>query len=118
MPGTSGEVLKKLGVTSVTLPGGEIFAALQSGAIDATEWVGPYNDLALGFYQVAGTTTGPASTSRDRRAAADGQRAGQALAHAELQEIVACGGSGDGDMLAEFNARSGPALRSLVKDHG
>jgi TRAP-type mannitol/chloroaromatic compound transport system substrate-binding protein len=39
-------------MTPVTLPGGEIFPALQSGAIDGAEWIGPYNDLALGFYQV------------------------------------------------------------------
>jgi len=53
MPGLGGEVLNRLGAASVTLPGSEIFQALQSGAIDATEWVGPWNDLALGFYQVA-----------------------------------------------------------------
>src|SRR5918911_434286 len=45
MPGQGGEVLTRLGVTVVTLPGGEIFQNLQSGAIDGTEWVGPYNDL-------------------------------------------------------------------------
>jgi TRAP-type mannitol/chloroaromatic compound transport system substrate-binding protein len=51
-PGNQGRVLQKIGVTPVTLPGGEIFPALQSGAIDGAEWIGPYNDLALGFYQV------------------------------------------------------------------
>ena len=53
MPGLGGEVLKELGATSVLLPGGEIYQALQSGSIDATEWVGPWNDLALGFYREA-----------------------------------------------------------------
>ena len=53
MPGLGGEVLKALGATSVLLPGGEIYQALQSGSIDATEWVGPWNDLALGFYREA-----------------------------------------------------------------
>lgn len=53
MPGLGGEVLNRLGAASVTLPGSEIFQALQSGAIDGTEWVGPWNDLALGFYEVA-----------------------------------------------------------------
>jgi TRAP-type mannitol/chloroaromatic compound transport system substrate-binding protein len=53
MPGLGGEVLNRLGAASVTLPGSEIFQALQSGAIDGTEWVGPWNDLALGFYNVA-----------------------------------------------------------------
>ena len=35
------------------VPGGEIFTALQSGVIDATEWVGPYNDLAFGLHKAA-----------------------------------------------------------------
>jgi len=53
MPGLGGEVIRQLGGTAVTLPGGEIYQALQSGSIDATEWVGPWNDLALGFYREA-----------------------------------------------------------------
>ena len=53
IPGLGGEVLKRAGGTPVSLPGGEIFPSLQSGAIDATEWVGPYNDLAFGLYKAA-----------------------------------------------------------------
>ncbi len=53
MPGLGGEVLRRLGTTVVNLPGGEIFPALQSGTIDGTEWVGPWHDLAFGFYKVA-----------------------------------------------------------------
>lgn len=53
MPGLGGEVLRHLGATVVNLPGGEIYPALQSGTIDGTEWVGPWNDMALGVYKVA-----------------------------------------------------------------
>ena len=53
MPGLGGEVLRSLGATVVNLPGGEISAALQAGTIDGTEWVGPWHDLAFGFYKVA-----------------------------------------------------------------
>ena len=53
MPGLGGEVIKRVGAAAITLPGSEIFPALQSGAIDGTEWVGPWNDLAFGFYKVA-----------------------------------------------------------------
>ena len=53
IPGLGGRVLTELGGTPVLLPGGEIYQALQSGSIDATEWVGPWNDLALGFYREA-----------------------------------------------------------------
>jgi TRAP-type mannitol/chloroaromatic compound transport system substrate-binding protein len=53
MPGLGGEVMRRLGAAVVNLPGGEIFPALQSGTIDGTEWVGPWHDLAFGFYKVA-----------------------------------------------------------------
>ena len=53
MPGLGGEVLDRLGAAATTIPGSEIFPALQSGAIDGTEWIGPWNDLAFGFYKVA-----------------------------------------------------------------
>ena len=53
MPGLGGSVLQKLGVSTINLPGGETFQALQSGTIDATEWVGPWQDLNMGFYKIA-----------------------------------------------------------------
>lgn len=53
MPGLGGKVVAKLGAVPVNLASAKIFPAMQSGAIDATEWAGPWNDLALGFYKVA-----------------------------------------------------------------
>ncbi|MEL7492045.1 MAG: TRAP transporter substrate-binding protein, partial [Pseudomonadota bacterium] len=53
MPGMGGEVLRRIGASAVALSGGEIYQALQSGAIDGTEWVGPWNDLAFGFHREA-----------------------------------------------------------------
>ena len=53
IPGLGGQVMAKLGVTVQALPANEIFQALQTGAIDAAEWVGPYDDEKLGFYKVA-----------------------------------------------------------------
>lgn len=53
IPGLGGEVMKRLGVTVQTIPGGEIYQALQTGAVDAAEWVGPYDDEKLGFQKVA-----------------------------------------------------------------
>ena len=52
IPGLGGQVFTKLGTTVQVLPGGEIFQALQTGAIDATEWVGPYDDTTMGFHEV------------------------------------------------------------------
>jgi TRAP-type mannitol/chloroaromatic compound transport system substrate-binding protein len=53
IPALGGEVMDRLGVSVQVLAGGEIFPALERGAIDATEWVGPYDDEKLGFHNVA-----------------------------------------------------------------
>lgn len=53
IPGMGGKVMDRLGVSVQVLGGAEIFPALERGAIDATEWVGPYDDQKLGFHQVA-----------------------------------------------------------------
>jgi len=53
VPGLGGEVFAKLGVNPVLLPAGEIYTALERGIIDATEWVGPFLDMKMGFYKVA-----------------------------------------------------------------
>ena len=53
IPGMGGMVMDELGVTVQVLAGGDIYTALETGAIDATEWVGPYDDEQLGFYKVA-----------------------------------------------------------------
>ncbi len=53
IPGLGGQVMDRLGATVQVLAGGDIYPALERGAIDATEWVGPYDDERLGFYKVA-----------------------------------------------------------------
>ena len=53
IPGLGGEVLSRAGGAPITLAGAEIFTALQTGTIDATEWVGPYNDRAFGLHKAA-----------------------------------------------------------------
>ena len=53
IPGLGGQVMDRLGVTVQVLPGGEVFQALQTGAIDAAEWVGPYDDEKLSFHKAA-----------------------------------------------------------------
>ena len=54
MGGSGAEVLRRMGAIVVTLPGGEIMSALQSGAIDASEWIGPWLDMAIGLHKAAG----------------------------------------------------------------
>lgn len=51
--GFAGRVIERMGGVPQNLPGGELYSALEKGTIDAAEWVGPYDDLKLGFYKVA-----------------------------------------------------------------
>jgi TRAP-type mannitol/chloroaromatic compound transport system substrate-binding protein len=53
IPGMAGEIFNRAGGSAVNIPGGELYTALQTGVIDAAEWVGPVNDLAFGFPQIA-----------------------------------------------------------------
>ena len=53
IPGLGGEVMQRAGVVQVTMPGSEIFTSLQTGVVDAAEWIGPYNDVALGLHKAA-----------------------------------------------------------------
>lgn len=53
IPGIAGEIMARLGVVTQTLSGSDIYPALEKGAIDAAEWVGPYDDEKLGFHKVA-----------------------------------------------------------------
>lgn len=118
IPGLGGEVLKRAGGTPVSLPGGELYTALQTGTLDATEWVGPYNDLAFGFYKVAKYYYYPGwhepGTTLE---AIINKEAFDALPE-DLQEIVltACK-TVNQDMLAEYTARNNSALNTLVNEH-
>ncbi|MEC9046784.1 MAG: TRAP transporter substrate-binding protein DctP [Planctomycetota bacterium] len=53
IPGLGGKAMDRLGVSVQNLAAGDIYPALERGAIDATEWVGPYDDEKLGFFEIA-----------------------------------------------------------------
>ena len=118
IPGLGGEVLKRAGGTPVNLPGGEIFTSLQTGAIDATEWVGPYNDLAFGLYKAAKYYYYPGWHEPGTTLEALINKAALEALPADLQSIVlnACRVE-NGDMLAEYTARNNAALQTLVNEH-
>ncbi|SIN70188.1 TRAP-type mannitol/chloroaromatic compound transport system, substrate-binding protein [Sulfurivirga caldicuralii] len=119
IPGFGGEVLKRAGGIPVTLPGGELFQAMQSGAIDATEWVGPYNDLAFGFYKVAKYYYTPGWHEPGSAMEAIVNADAFARLPKDLQLIVenACK-IVNLEMLAEYTARNQQALQTLVEKHG
>ena len=118
IPGLAGEVLKRAGGTPVNLPGGELFTSLQSGAIDATEWVGPYNDLAFGFHKIARYYYYPGWHEPGTALECFINKAAFEELPEELQHIVvnACRVANQ-DMLAEYIARNNDALETLVNEH-
>jgi len=118
IPGLGGEVLNRAGGTPVLIPGSEVFTALETGAVDAAEWVGPYNDLAMGLYKAAKYYYYPGWHEPGTTAEAlVNQQAFDALP-ADLQMIVeqACHAA-NVDMQAEFTAKNNAALQVLVEQH-
>ncbi len=116
--GLAADVLQRAGATPVSMPVGDIFSSLQSGLIDAAEFTGPYNDLALGFYKVAKYYYYPGWHEPGATAECTVNRKAFERLPAELQSIVttACQAM-NLDMFAEYTARNNMALQTLVNDH-
>lgn len=119
IPGLGGEVLKEIGGLPVTLSGGEIFTSLQSGAIDATEWVGPYNDLTFGLHKAADfyyhSGWHEPGTLLEFLVNEDAYNA----LPEDLRNIVAVATrAANQDMLDEYTARNHVAMRQIIEEHG
>ncbi|GAA5524659.1 monocarboxylate 2-oxoacid-binding periplasmic protein all3028 [Microbulbifer aestuariivivens] len=119
IPGLGGEVLNRAGGTAVTIPGGELYTALQTGVIDATEWVGPYNDLAFGFHQIADYYYYPGWHEPGSILEFIVNKTAFEKLPPDLQAIVRTAArDANQDMLDEYTARNNRALKELVDSHG
>jgi len=118
-PGLGGQVWEKLGASVTNLAAGEIFQALQSGTLDAAEFVGPYNDLALGFYQIAKNYYFPSFIEPGLATELVVDKAKYQALPADLQAIIkdCCQAEYDA-VAADFAANDPRALQTLVNDHG
>ena len=118
-PGLGGDVITRAGGIAVTISGGELYAAMQTGVIDALEWVGPYNDLAFGFHQMAKyyyypgwSEPGPALELLVNKDAFE-------TLPEDLKAIVETAARAvNQDVLDEYTARNNEALVSLIEEHG
>jgi TRAP-type mannitol/chloroaromatic compound transport system substrate-binding protein len=115
IPGMGGEVMSRLGVNVQVIAGGEIFPALERGAIDATEWVGPYDDEKLGFHKVAKNyyypgwwEPGPSLSFYVNRKAFDGLPSAY---QAAFQQATLASGL---TMQNRYDALNPPALKRLL----
>ena len=118
IPGLGGEILKRAGGTPTNVPGAELFTALQTGAIDATEWVGPYNDLAFGLFRAARYYYYPGWHEPGSGLECMINQASWNTLPADLQAIVrvACQAAVM-EMLSDFTYNNGVALRTLLAEH-
>lgn len=119
IPGLGGEVLKRVGGLPVAMPGSEVFTSLQTGVIDATEWVGPYNDLTFGLHTVADYYYYPGWHEPGAAIESIVNAGAWASLPRDLQVILETAvRHANDDVLAEFTARNAQALETLVNDHG
>lgn len=113
--GFGGEILKGIGGVPQNIPGGEIYQALEKGTIDATEWVGPYDDQKLGFYKVAKFYAYPAWWEGGPQLSLYVNSKAYAGLSAENKAIIECAAAiAHTDMQAKYDARNPKALKELV----
>jgi TRAP-type mannitol/chloroaromatic compound transport system substrate-binding protein len=117
--GLGGDVLAKLGGSPVSLPGGQIYENLVSGAIDATEWVGPWNDEIMKFYEAAKYYYYPGfHEPGGMEAMGMNKKWWDALSKSD-QLIVEGAATAENDiMMSEYNMKSGDALNRLINEQG
>ncbi|WP_439106506.1 TRAP transporter substrate-binding protein [Congregibacter sp.] len=118
IPGLAGEVFSAAGGEAVRIPGGEVYTALQTGVIDAVEWVGPFNDLALGLHEIAEYYYYPGwHEPGSMLEFIVNEEALKALPD-DLKAIVRYAArAANQDMLDEFTARNNRALREMIEVH-
>src|SRR5262245_14135796 len=117
MPGLGAEVLRRLGAIVVNLPPGEITAALKSGAIDASEWIGPWNDMALGLQKVSKFYYYPGFHEPGSAAALGiNKKLWEGLSADDRNAITTAANAEYTLSLAEFNANNAKSLEQLSQD--
>ena len=117
-PGFGGEVFKRAGGIPVNIPGGELYTAMQTGTIDAVEWVGPYNDLAFGFQQVAKYYYYPGWHEPGSMLEFTINIEAWDTLPPHLQAIVTTAAKAvNQDLLDEYTASNNRALQDLIENH-
>ena len=119
IPGLGGDVMAKLGASPVSLPGSQIYENLVSGAVDATEWVGPYNDYFMKFYEAAQYYYWPGMHEPGSQLCM-GMNASWwgSLSKTDQAIIEAACNEENARQMAETNANNGEYLRRLIEEHG
>ena len=113
--GFAGKVLERIGGVPQNIPGGEIYAALEKGTIDAAEWVGPYDDQKLGFNKVANNYMYPGWWEGGPQLDFFiNQKAYDALSPEFKAIVESAAAYAHTDMQAKYDAKNPGALKQLV----
>jgi TRAP-type mannitol/chloroaromatic compound transport system substrate-binding protein len=113
--GFGGKVIERIGGVPQNIPGGEIYQALEKGTIDAAEWVGPYDDLKLGFNKVAPNYYYPGWWEGGPQLDFFiNNKAFEALSPEYKAIVEAAAAQAHSDMQAKYDARNPGALKQLV----
>ena len=119
IPGLGGDVFQRAGGVAVQLPGNELYTSLQTGVIDATEWVGPYNDLAFGLHDIAKYYYYPGWQEPNAVLELMVNKEAYAALPSDLQHIVEVAARATNqDALDEFTARNMASLSTMMAEHG
>ncbi len=119
IPGLGGEVIKRLGGEAITIPGGEIPAALANGKINAAEWVGPYNDQAFGLHRYLKNYMFPGFQEPGTGLSLGVNRKfWDGLSKTDQTIIETAATASNNLVLAEYNAKNGDALADLRWNEG
>jgi TRAP-type mannitol/chloroaromatic compound transport system substrate-binding protein len=113
--GFGGRILAGIGGVPQNIPGGEIYQALEKGTIDATEWIGPYDDQKLGFYKVAKYYAYPAWWEGGPQLSLYvNNKAFEALSPENKAIVEVAASHAHVDMQAKYDAKNPQALKELV----
>ena len=117
MPGLGGDVLRRLGAVVVTLPGGEIIPSLRSGAIDASEFAGPWVDMAFGLHKAAKYYYYPGFHEPGAAISlAINKKIWDSLGSTERSIIETAAAAENVRSLAEFTVHNATSLQQLAND--
>ena len=119
IPGLGGTVMSKLGASPISVPGSQIYENLVSGAIDACEWVGPWNDYFLKFYEAAKYyyTAGMHEPGSNLAMGMNASWWGSLSQH-ERNIIETCCYEENGYQYMETMANNGTYLTKLIEEQG
>jgi len=119
IPGLGGDVMAKLGASPVSLPGSQIYENLISGSIDATEWVGPWNDYFMKFYEAAKYYYYPGFHEPGSMLSLGmNKKFWDGLSKSDQLTINAAALAENDIMMGEYNAKNGEYLARLIKNQG